>query len=136
MGKYKLNKKIQTRHNIPKTIGSLALAMGLFLITASPLIATEKVEYDDVIINGYVLGFFEQMALEDHLNREIPDGNYWFELETGMWGPIGGTANGRIEVSGEYQEFVKTKFSNQQNQATEIELSASAEVCKNDCMYW
>ena len=117
-------------------LGSMALVVGLLLMTAAPVMALEETQYSDVFINGYKLGFFEQIALENHLNREIPDGNYWFELDTGMWGPVGGTAFGRIEVSEDYRDFVNSKFSNKQNQATQVELSASAEGCKNDCMYW
>ncbi|MDH5458873.1 MAG: hypothetical protein OEY26_09170, partial [Nitrospinota bacterium] len=66
--------------SLSKGIGSLALVVGLLLIAALPAVAAEKAEYNDVFINGYKLGFFEQMALEDHIDRDIPDGNYWFEL--------------------------------------------------------
>jgi hypothetical protein len=122
--------------NVSKIVGSLALVMGLFLATALPAVASEKAEYEDVFINGYKLGFFEQLALEDHIDRDIPDGNYWFELDTGMWGPVGGTAIGRIEVPEDYQDYVKSKFANQ-SQATVIELSASAaEECGSSCLYW
>ena len=121
--------------SISKIIGSFALVIGLLLMTAASVVAAEKTQYDDVFINGYKLGFFEQMALEDHIDRNIPDGNYWFELETGMWGPVGGTALGRIEVSEEYRDFVESKFSNT-TEVSKVEYSASAEGCENDCMYW
>jgi hypothetical protein len=118
-----------------KLIGSLALVMGLFLMTALPAVAAEETQYDDVFINGYKLGFFEQMALEDHIDRDIEDGNYWFEMETGMWGPVGGEAIGHIEVPEDYQDYVKSKLSNT-TQATKVEFSASAEECQSDCLYW
>ena len=122
---------------LAKKFGTLAVVMGLLLMTAISASASEQVQYEDVIINGYKLGFFEQIALENHLDRDIPDGNYWFELTTGMWGPVGGTAIGRIEVSDEYREFIETKFSNKQNQVTKVELSASvAEDCDDNCLYW
>jgi len=121
--------------SISKTIGSLALVMGLFLMTALPVVAADKDQYDDVFINGYKLGFFEQIALEDHINRDIPDGNYWFELETGMWGPVGGTAIGHIEIPEDYRDYVKSKLSKQNQEATEVELSASAEECDPNCLY-
>ena len=120
--------------SVPKIVGSLALVMGFFLIAALP-VAAEETQYDDVFINGYKLGFFEQMALEDHINQDIADGNYWFELETGMWGHVGGDAIGRIEVSEDYREFVVSKLSNK-NQVAEVEHSAFAEECDTDCMYW
>jgi hypothetical protein len=118
-----------------KIVGSLALVMGLFLMTALSAAASEKAQYDDVFINGYKLGFFEQMALEDHIDQDIPDGIYWFEMETGMWGPVGGTAIGHIEVPEDYRDYVKSKLSNK-NQATQVELSASAEECDTNCLYW
>jgi len=121
--------------SVSKIIGSLSLVMGLFLMTALPAVAAEKTQYDDVSINGYKLGFFEQMALEDHIDRDIADGDYWFELDTGMWGPVGGTAIGRIEVPENYYDYVISKLSNK-NQATEVELSASAEECDTNCLYW
>ncbi|MDH3256373.1 MAG: hypothetical protein OEM27_02050 [Nitrospinota bacterium] len=138
MSKRATMNKSQNQNKLKKVsqiIGSLALAMGLCLMTALPAVATEKIQYEDVYINGYKLGFFEQMALEDHINRDIPDGDYWFELDTGMWGPVGGTAIGRIVVPEDYQDYVESKLSNQ-IPATEVELSASAEECDHRCMYW
>ena len=130
-------KKKKLEMKLAKKFGTLAVVMGLLLMTAISASASEQVQYEDVIINGYKLGFFEQIALENHLDRDIPDGNYWFELTTGMWGPVGGTAIGRIEVSDEYREFIETKFSNKQNQVTKVELSASvAEDCDDNCLYW
>ena len=130
--------KNQTQNKIKglsKIIGSVALVMGLFLMTALPAVAAEKAQYDDVYINGYKLGFFEQMALEDHIDQDIADGNYWFELDTGMWGPVGGEAIGHIEVPDDYQDYVKAKLSNT-GQATTVDYSASAEECESDCLYW
>lgn len=130
--------KNQTQNKIKspsRIIASLALVMGLLLMTALPAIAAEETQYDDVFINGYKLGFFEQMALEDHIDMDIADGVYWFELDTGMWGPIGGKAIGHIEVPDDYQDYVKSKLSNT-NQATKVELSASAEECESECLYW
>ena len=118
-----------------KIIRSLALVMGLFLVTALPAVAAEETQYDDVFINGYKLGFFEQFALENHIDRDIADGNYWFELDTGLWGPVGGTAIGYIEIPEDYQDYVESKLFNK-NQATKVELSASAEECDNNCLYW
>lgn len=131
-----MNKKNQNKlKSVSKVIGSLALVLGLFLMTALPVAATEEVQYDDVFINGYKLGFFEQLALEDHIDRDIADGNYWFELDTGMWGPVGGTAIGRIVVPDDYKDYVESKLS-KQSHATKVELSASAaEECDNSCMY-
>jgi hypothetical protein len=138
MGKKSVQKnQIQNKlMNVSKIVGSLALVMGLFLATALPAVASGKAEYEDVFINDYKLGFFEQLALEDHMDRDIPDGNYWFELDTSMWGPVGGTAIGRIEVPKDFQDYVKSKFANQ-SQATVVELSASAaEECGSSCLYW
>jgi hypothetical protein len=121
--------------SVSKIIGSLALVIGLFLVTALPAVASEEAQYDDVFINGYKLGFFEQFALENHIDRDIADGNYWFELDTGMWGPVGGTAIGHIVIPEDYRDYVESKLFNK-NQATEVELSASVEECDTNCLYW
>jgi len=110
--------------------------MGLFLMTALPAAASEEAQYEDVYFNGYKLGFFEQFALEDHIDRDIPDGNYWFELDTGMWGPVGGSAIGHIEIPEDYRDYVESRLSKQSQEATEVELSASVEECDNNCLYW
>jgi len=136
-----MSKRIRMKKNqnkikgLSKAIGSLTLVVGLLLIAALPAVAAEKAQYDDVFINGYKLGFFEQMALEDHIDRDIEDGNYWFELDTGLWGPVGGKAIGHIVVPEDYREYVESKLSNT-SQATKVEFSASAEECANDCLYW
>ena len=124
------------KKSMSKIIGSLALVMGLFLMTALPAAAFEEARYEDVYFNGYKLGFFEQLALEDHIDRDIPDGNYWFKLDTGLWGPIGGPAIGHIVIPEDYWDYVESKLSNQSQEATEVELSASAEECDNNCLYW
>ncbi len=137
MIKMTLMKKSQKQNKpnkFPKIMGSLAFVMGLFLVTTTGVVAAEKAEYDDVIINEYKLGFFEQIALEGHIDRDIPDGNYWFELETGMWGPVGGTANGRIVVPVDYREYVVSRLFKQgkatfkQGKGTQVQLSASVEL--------
>ncbi len=138
MSKRTLMNKSQNQNKLKKMskiIGSLALVMGLFLVTALPAVAAEETQYDDVFINGYKLGFFEQFALENHIDRDIADGNYWFELDTGLWGPVGGTAIGYIEIPEDYRDYVESKLFNK-NQATKVELSASAEECDNNCLYW
>jgi hypothetical protein len=122
--------------SVSKIIGSLALVMGLFLMTALPATASEEAQSEDVYFNDYKLGFFEQLALEDHIDRDIPDGNYWFELDTGLWGPKGGPAIGHIEIPEDYWDYVESKLSKQSQEATEVELSASAEECDNSCLYW
>ena len=125
------NKKI----NASKAIVSLMFALGVLLMIALPAAASDETQYEDVFINGYKLGFFEQMALEDHIDRDIPDGNYWFEMSTGMWGPVGGTAIGHIEVPDDYRDYVKSKFANP-TQPTKVEMSASVtEECDYNCMY-
>ena len=133
----KKNQIQNTSMSVSKIIGSIILVMGLLLVTAVPVMASEKAQYDDVFINGYKLGFFEQLALEDHIDREIPDGNYWFEMSTGMWGPVGGTAIGRIVVPDDYRDYVESKLANTQSQVTKVDLSASAaEECDDNCLYW
>ncbi len=51
-------------------------------------------------------------------------------------GPIGGPAIGHIVIPEDYRDYVESKLSNQSQEATEVELSASAEECDNSCLYW
>lgn len=122
--------------NVFEVLGTCALIAGFCLMTALPAAASDKVEYHDVIINGYTLGFFEQWVLEDHINRKIADGLYWFELDTGRWGPIGGPAIGHIDIPEDYQEYVESRLSNKPNQAAQVGVSASVEDCETGCLYW
>ncbi len=98
-------------------------------------VASDEVEYNDVIINGYKLGFFEQLALEDPIDREIANGQYWWKLETDMWGPVGGPATGHIDVSEDYREYLESRF-RKQDQAAQVERSSAAEECDTGCLYW
>lgn len=125
----------QTMKTLKKYMGSCALVLAWMLFAAAPAMAAETTQYDDVFINGYKLGFFEQMALEDHIDRDIPDGNYWFDLNTGLWGPKGGPAIGQIQIPEDYREYVESKLNNT-SQATQVELSASTEECDTNCLYW
>ena len=68
-------------------------------------VAWDEVKYKDDLINGYKLGLFEQFTLEDPVDQDIPVGQYGFDLETGMWEPVGGPAIGRIEVAEDYREY-------------------------------
>jgi hypothetical protein len=130
------NKQIPNKtKSLSQVIGTVTLAIGLLLTIALPAAASGETQYDDVVINGYTLGFFEQMALEDHIDRDIADGNYWFEMDTGMWGPVGGSAIGYIEVPEDYREYVESRLFNNKPTA-EVELAASADECANDCLYW
>ncbi len=128
--------KSKNSKNVFEVLGTFALIAGFCLMTALPASASasDAVEYHDVIINGYTLGFFEQWVLEDHINRKIADGNYWFELDTGLWGPIGGPAIGHIDIPEDYQEYVESRL--KPDQAAQVEYSAPAENCHTGCVYW
>ncbi len=112
------------------------MVAGLFLLTALPALAAEKTEYDDVYINGYKLGFFEQMALEDHIDRDIPDGDYWLDLDAGSWGPIGEPTVWHIEIPVDYREYVESKLSSVGKATAQVDLAASQEDCDTGCLYW
>ena len=78
---------------------------------------------DDVIINGYVIGFFERLAIEHIVDQDLPDGRYWFEVDTGLWGPVGRPAAGHVAISQEDREWLENRFKPQQP-ATGIKLSS------------
>ncbi|MDH5763224.1 MAG: hypothetical protein OEZ51_09590 [Nitrospinota bacterium] len=131
----KLSKNNQSR-KIGYILRTWAVTVGLLVMTALPAAAAEDAQkYNDVIINGYKLGFFEQVALEDFIDQEIEDGNYWFEMDTGMWGRVGEPPIGHIKVPDDYREYVESRMSNQ-NQAAQVELSSSKKDCGTGCVYW
>jgi len=138
MKNYKWMQRVKNKNskNVFEVLSTFALIAGFCLMTALPAAASDEVKYHNVIINGYTLGFIEQWALEDHINREIADGNYWFELDTGMWGPIGGPAIGHIDIPEDYQEYVESRLNNKPNQAAQVDVSASVEDCETGCVYW
>ena len=121
---------------VSQVLGTFALMLGLCVMTALPANAAEDTKkYDDVYINGYKLGFFEQIALEDFINADIEDGNYWFELDTGMWGHVGEPPLGHIKVPEDYREYVESRLSNQ-NQAAKVDLATGQQECEGGCLYW
>ena len=131
-----LTQKQNNSQDASKIIGTFALVVGFFLLTALPALAAEKTQYDDVYINGYKLGFFEQLALEDHIDRDVADGDYWLDLDTGMWGPVGEPVIWHIEIPPDYREYVESKLSNN-SKAAQVDLAASTqEDCYDGCMYW
>lgn len=119
-----------------KIVSTFILAMGFFLMTALPALAAEKVQYDDVFINGYKLGFFEQLALEIHIDRDIADGDYLLDLDTGIWGPADEPNIWHIEIPEDYREYVESRLSGT-SKAAKVDLAASSqEDCDSGCLYW
>lgn len=131
----KLTQNQSISQDISKIVSTFILAVGFSLLTALPALAAEKTQYDDVYINGYKLGFFEQLALEDHIDRDIPDGNYLLDLDTGMWGPAGEPNIWHIDIPEDYREYVESKLSGT-NKAAKVNLAAAREECDSGCLYW
>jgi hypothetical protein len=69
--------------------GALAAAVGL---AATPLAAGHRT----VIVNGALLGPQELMIADRNAGFPLPDGRYWYDPQSGYWGPEGGPAAGQV----------------------------------------
>ncbi|NIQ00622.1 MAG: hypothetical protein GWM98_09680 [Nitrospinaceae bacterium] len=129
----------RTGNGIYKFCLALVLIVGIFLLAAAPVLSAplenDQKQYENVILNGHKLGFFEVLFLEKYLKRDIPNGNYWFDLDTGKWGHVGRPANGYLQLPKEDLDYVRENYS-RKSQAVQIEYSPEAETCDNGCLYW
>ncbi len=78
------------RHTLV-TIGFLASLVGLVVM---PLTAQAQKRY--VTVNGMILGPQELMVADANAGFPLPNGHYWFDVESGFWGVVGGPAVGRV----------------------------------------
>ena len=131
----KLTQNQNISQGVSKIVSTFILAVGFSLLTALSALAAEKTQYDDVYINGYKLGFFEQLALEDHIDRDIPDGDYLLDLESGIWGPVDEPYIWHIDIPEDYREYVESKLSGT-SKAAKVDLAAAREECDSGCLYW
>lgn len=106
-------------------------------MTTQPALAAEKVKFEDVYINGYKLGWFEQIYVENFLGQNLDDGQYWLNVDTGNWGPVDSDVQRHVDLSKEHEEYVRKKFK-QPSQETQVEVTSnSLEDCKDDsCLHW
>lgn len=130
-------RSIQNKIKTAKTpiMWAFGVVAGLFLMATSSAWAAEEAQYDDVFINGYKLGFFEQRFIEDVVGHDIKDGQYWLDVDSGQWGPVGSAEEYHIDLPEDYRAYVKENFK-QPGQAAKVKLTSVSEECEAGCLYW
>ncbi len=114
------------------------LLAGIFLTAAQPALASEEVQFEDVFINGYKLGWFEQIYVESVLGQDLNDGKYWLDVDSGNWGPVDSDVQHHVDLSEEHEKYVRENLK-QPSQETQVEVTSnSLEDCRNDegCLHW
>lgn len=82
------------------TIGFLASMVGLVVM---PLTAQAQKRY--VTVNGMILGPQELMIADSNAGFPLPNGHYWYDVESGYWGVAGGPPVGRVAPAPSQQGF-------------------------------
>ncbi len=94
-----------------KLAGTFLVFIWIHSCATLPALAQDTVPYDEVNINGRVLNFIEKIVVERFLGRDLPNGKYWLETETGIWGHVGGPAKGKLFIPPEYRKYVEKEKS-------------------------
>lgn len=69
-----------------KRIG-LVICLGAMVLTLG--VATEVLAQRFVVVNGQVMGPQELAILDRHACQYVPNGYYWLNTQTGLWGYAG-----------------------------------------------
>ena len=65
------------------------LAAAIFVVVVAVASVTADAQHRTVIVNGQLLSL-QGLYVIDRLNRGyVPDGNYWLNMQTGIWGYAG-----------------------------------------------
>ena len=70
------------------------LSLMLVCVFALPMAASARGRY--VVVNGQVLGPAAVARLDRAACARIPDGRYWIDMRSGVWGYEGGVPQGRV----------------------------------------
>lgn len=63
-------------------------------LLAAPL--TAQAQYRYVVVNGQRLDTASMARLDRAACLRVPDGRYWIDMRTGIWGYEGGAPQGRV----------------------------------------
>lgn len=112
------------------------LILGTLLMCAPSAFAQDETSYENVNVNGIVLNGFEVFALEQATGQDIPNGNYWYDMETDQWGYEGGPAEGFLNLPESFKEYLNASKENSSATPTEFAQTASYSDCAgDDCWY-
>lgn len=71
---------------------TLAVVIGAIAAAYAPAYAVDR----NVVVNGVSLSAAQILQLERLHGEYIPDGRYWLDVNTGIWGYEGGPAQGLL----------------------------------------
>ncbi len=111
------------------------LIFGFLLMCASSALAHDESLYENVNVNGIELNGFEVFALEQATGKDIPNGNYWYEMATGKWGYVGGPAEGYFNLPDSFKEYIAAQKEDAAKSPTEFAQAASYLDCDDDCWF-
>ena len=112
-----------------------ALTLAAFLVCASSGFAQDESQYENVSVNGMELSGLEVFALEQAAGKDMPNGNYWYEMATGKWGYVDGPAEGYLNLPESFKKYITEQKENAAKPATEFAQAASYSSCAEDCWY-
>ena len=79
-----------------RTFPILALLLAAVLVGVRPAAGGSSAENGDVEVNGQRLTPAELALLEKVNGGPVPEGAYWYDRTSGLWGHLGGPAAGAI----------------------------------------
>lgn len=79
---------------IKRALLAVVLLSGSLGLTAMP--SPAEAGHRFVTVNGMLLGPQELAIADRNAGFRVPDGHYWYDLQSGYWGPVGGPAVGRV----------------------------------------
>ena len=111
------------------------LALAVFLICATPALAHDESQHDGVVVNGIELSGFQVFALERATGKDIPNGNYWYEMATDKWGHVDGPDEGFLNLPESFKKYIAEQVANAAKTPTELARTVSYSDCTDDCWY-
>jgi len=78
---------------IKRALLAVVLLSGSFCVAMPP---QAEAGHRFVTVNGMLLGPQELAIADRNAGFRVPDGHYWYDLQSGYWGPVGGPAVGRV----------------------------------------
>lgn len=86
--------------NFGKTLARI-LAAALFVMVLGAASATVEAQYRTVVVNGQLLSPQDLYVFDQMNGGYVPNGNYWLDPGTGVWGYAGDpTPRGRLGGGG------------------------------------
>lgn len=75
---------------------ALATIRMIFLLMGLGLAGTADAQARFVVVNGQRMSVAQMAALDRAACARVPDGRYWIDMRTGVWGYEGGPPQGRV----------------------------------------